>query len=285
MKEARKVRKLMLLIAAVLSTTTAVAFAQSSPTGKERANAARMCSAQRTQLGAAGFAQQWGSPSNAREAFGKCVSKTARTLHQNAVNAARQCRAEQDDATFAASHDGKTFAQFYGTNADLSNAFGNCVSLKKSVSNAETQQELVNPARYCRAQRDSMGEKAFADLYGTNDNKRNAFGKCVSNAAQSMRQNFQDASQQCRAEQNDPTFAASHGGKTFTQAYGTNANGSNAFGKCVSQKAKSLNQADQQATVKAARQCQAERKQIGEPAFRKKYRTFGNCVAQKAKQS
>jgi hypothetical protein len=276
------VRKLMLLIAAVLSTTTAIAFAQSPPSGKERANASRMCRAQRAQLGGVEFARMWGS-AGARVAFGKCVSKTARTLHENAQNAAQQCRAEQNDVAFPATHDGKTFAQFYGTNDSLGNAFANCVSLKLGVSNAETQQEHVNPARFCRAQRDGMGEQAFADLYGKNGNKRNAFGKCVSKAARSMHENFVNASQQCRAEQADPTFAAGHGGKTFTQHYGTNANGSNAFGMCVSTKAKQQNAREQQATVSAGKQCRAERKQLGEPAFRKKYGTFGACVAQKSK--
>ena len=277
-------RKLVLVITAALSATTAVAFAQSPPTGKERANAARMCRAQRAQLGTSTFAQQWGSPASARNAYGKCVSRTAQTLHRNGVNAAQQCRAEQADATFAASHDGKTFEQYYGTNGDLSNAFGNCVSLKRATTNTETQQELLNPAQWCRAQRDSMGDKAFTELYGTNTNKRNAFGKCVSKAAHTMHQNFVNASDQCRAEQGDLGFAATHGGKTFTQYYGTNENGSNAFGKCVSRKAKAQNDADQQATVSAARQCQAERKQMGERAFRSKYRTFGACVSQHAKQ-
>jgi len=277
-------RKLILFVAAALSTTTAVAFAQSPPTGKERANASRMCKAQRAQLGGAAFNQQWGSPANSRRALGKCVSSTARKLHQNGQNAAQQCRAEQSDLAFAARHDGKTFAEYYGTNADDSNAFGQCVSLKAALTNAETQQELVNPARWCRAQRDGMGEKAFADLYGTNDNKRNAFGKCVSKAARTMHENFVNASAKCRAEQADVGFAAAHGGKTFTQHYGTNENGSNAFGKCVSQHAQAQNQADQQATVNAARQCQSERKQMGERAFRTKYRTFGGCVSQRAKQ-
>ena len=36
-----------------------------------------------------------------------------------------------------------------------------------------------NPAKKCKAERASMGEKAFAERYGTNPNKRNAFGKCV----------------------------------------------------------------------------------------------------------
>jgi hypothetical protein len=279
------VRKLTFLIAAVLSTTTALAFAGVPVTAKERANATRICSAQRAAMGVAAFNQKWGSPASSRNAFGKCVSRTARTLHQNAQNAAKQCRAEQADATFAATHDGKTFAQFYGTNSDLSNAFGNCVALKTAASNAETSQEAVNPARYCRAQRTSMGDKAFTELYGTNTNKRNAFGKCVSKTARSMHENFQNASSQCRAEQADAAFASTHGGKTFTQFYGTNTNGSNAFGMCVSKKAKQQNAEDQQATVSAAKQCQAERKQLGPAAFRKKYGTFGNCVAQKAKQS
>ncbi|TMK39806.1 MAG: hypothetical protein E6G56_09185 [Actinobacteria bacterium] len=43
--------------------------------------------------------------------------------------------------------------------------------------------------------------------------------------------------QQCRAEQADPSFADSHGGKSFAQFYGTNHNLANAFGKCVSSKA------------------------------------------------
>ena len=36
-----------------------------------------------------------------------------------------------------------------------------------------------NAAKKCKAERASMGEKAFAERYGTNPNKRNAFGKCV----------------------------------------------------------------------------------------------------------
>jgi len=72
------------------------------------------------------------------------------------------------------------------------------------------------------------------------------------NAAQSCRgetycetaskpdQNQANAAQSCRAEQNDANFAANHGGKTFAQFYGTNKNGRNAFGKCVSQKAKNV---------------------------------------------
>ena len=41
----------------------------------------------------------------------------------------------------------------------------------------------TNPAKICKAERASIGVGPFADKYGTNPNKRNAFGKCVSKIA------------------------------------------------------------------------------------------------------
>jgi hypothetical protein len=40
-----------------------------------------------------------------------------------------------------------------------------------------------NPAWVCKFEREQMGAEAFADSYGTNANKRNAFGNCVSSEA------------------------------------------------------------------------------------------------------
>src|SRR5688572_19033461 len=40
-----------------------------------------------------------------------------------------------------------------------------------------------NPAFTCKFERDMMGDEAFAEAYGTNENKANAFGKCVSQEA------------------------------------------------------------------------------------------------------
>lgn len=37
-----------------------------------------------------------------------------------------------------------------------------------------------NPAQQCRAERNAVGDDAFATKWGTNRNHRNAFGKCVS---------------------------------------------------------------------------------------------------------
>jgi hypothetical protein len=285
----RKLQLLLVVATAALAAVPAVSFAQSPPSAKDRATAVRLCRAQLTAMGPAAFKQFYGANTSKANAWGKCVSKFARLQQSNRTNAAKQCRAEQNDPSFAATHDGKTFAQFYGTNADDSNAFGNCVSLKASAASAGQHQEVMNAAQRCRAQRTSMGDKSFSELYGANANDRNAFGKCVSKLAREEHANRVNAAEACRAEQNDLSFPATHGGKTFTQFYGTNANGSNAFGKCVSRKAKQASQERQEATLTAARQCKAERAQMGERAFRAKYgvglrraNAFGNCVSQKA---
>ena len=44
-------------------------------------------------------------------------------------------------------------------------------------------EKKANPARKCKAERATMGVDAFNEHYGTNANKRNAFGKCVSQHA------------------------------------------------------------------------------------------------------
>jgi hypothetical protein len=142
--------------------------------------------------------------------------------------------------------------------------------------------------RTCHALRAGMGAQAFKDLYGTNHNKSNAFGKCVSKIAKAQAHNQANAKSECRAEQSDPNFAAGHDGKTFDQFYGT-GNGHNAYGKCVSAKAKAKNAADQKATISAAKTCKAERK-ADPAAFKAKWGTnhnksnaFGKCVSKTAK--
>jgi len=116
---------------------------------------------------------------------------------------AKQCRTEQADPNFAANHGGKTFAQFYGTNGNTKNAYGKCVSSKEraesststtsSTTNSTTTESSTTTsttttssshssttfAAQCRAER-TADPAAFKAKYGTNKNKSNAFGKCVS---------------------------------------------------------------------------------------------------------
>jgi uncharacterized protein (DUF39 family) len=142
----------------------------------------------------------------------------------------------------------------------------------------------------CRAERKAMGAQTFRDTYGTNKNKRNAFGKCVSHRTHQNtvdEQNAQkNASNECKAERAaDPA--------AFQQKYGSGKNKKNALGKCVSQKAKTKTKQTEQSQVQAeesaAKQCKDERR-ADPAAFQQKYGTnksksnaFGKCVSQKAK--
>jgi len=142
----------------------------------------------------------------------------------------------------------------------------------------------------CKSERTGMGKTAFNALYGTNANKSNAFGKCVSkrakatdSAAAAAKTN---ASKECDAEEAADAAA-------FKTKYGTGKNGKNAHGKCVSTKAKAKTTATVKAEVKAdisaAKACRTEQK-ADPAAFKAKYGTnknksnaFGKCVSAKAK--
>jgi hypothetical protein len=107
--------------------------------------------------------------------FSRCVRQntTEEAAERKAAreNAAKQCKAE--------GHKGK--------------AFGKCVSAKakqqKAAEDAEDAgevQQFKNAAKQCQAESadpnfaSTHGGKSFDEFYGTNHNRRNAFGKCVS---------------------------------------------------------------------------------------------------------
>lgn len=144
-------------------------------------------------------------------------------------------------------------------------------------------------AKECRAERNAMGAENFATLYGSNKNRKNAFGKCVSKTVKEQRAEATaaktNAAKECKAEEAaDPA--------AFAAKYGTNKNDKNAFGKCVSGKAKEL-QAEEDAKdadeLNAARTCRAE--QEADPAaFKAAHGTnangknaFGRCVSELAR--
>jgi hypothetical protein len=138
----------------------------------------------------------------------------------------------------------------------------------------------------CKAERAAMGVELFRATYGTNKNKRNALGKCISKHTKAERANQANAAKECDAERADADFAAAHGGKTFDQFYATNKKGTNAYGKCVSSKAKAASSADVKADTNAARKCKKARKADAD-AFADDWGTkrnaFGKCVSATAK--
>jgi hypothetical protein len=169
------------LIVSVLAALIVPAASLGGPTGQDRENAARACRALRATLGVELFRQTYGTvQSNRRNAFGKCVSQWTRAEHQNRISARAACSGEQADANFPATHDGKTFAEFYGTGPNHRNAFGKCVSSKAKATSDQARQNTANAAKECKAERALLGAGPFREKYGRNANDRNAFGKCVS---------------------------------------------------------------------------------------------------------
>jgi hypothetical protein len=157
-------------------------------------------------------------------------------------HAAKECRAERGttDATREA------FAEKYKT-------FGHCVSRRAREERAERRRARSNASKECKAERADAefpaghDGKSFSEYYGTNPNRRNAFGKCVSSKARAVKieldeedeenaEASKNAAKECDAERSDPDFPATHEGETFAEFYGRNRNDKNAFGKCVSSK-------------------------------------------------
>ncbi len=182
----------VIVLAAVL-VLPAVAVAK--PDASDKRAAIAQCKSER------------GKSKATRRAFKATYHSFSRCIHQNAAeehaekkaalkNAAKQCKAERADADFPATHDGKTFQEFYGTGKHGRNAYGKCVSttaraLKAKEDDADDDDvaEFKNAAKQCQSESAdpdfpaAHDGKSFNDFYGTNHNHRNAFGKCVSSKA------------------------------------------------------------------------------------------------------
>ena len=164
-------RKLIFLAVTVFLALPALAVAGSPPSPASQAAAVKQCTTERNASPAA-FKLLYGTPPNRSNAFGKCVSKLAQQNEQEHSNAAAQCRTDR-------SSDPTAFATTYGTGSKHRNAFGNCVSKKAKAAAAARVEATVNAAKSCWTERKS-DLAAFKTRYGTNADKSNAFGKCVS---------------------------------------------------------------------------------------------------------
>ena len=187
----------------VLAASLAVpaGAAAQDPTPQDFKNAAKYCKALKKASGS-NFASMFGTKKNA---YGKCVSSTAKQKakqdeqqeREAKSNAAKQCKAERSDQNFAASHGGKSFNEFYGTNKNGKNAYGKCVSQKAKANKDQADKEeaaadkaKTNAAKKCKAQR-KEDPSGFAEQWGT---RRNAFGKCVSATARSQSEQYVEQS-------------------------------------------------------------------------------------------
>jgi hypothetical protein len=145
------------------------------------------------------------------------------------------------------------------------------------ADDAPTPAQTAN--QMCAAEKAQMGAATFKQTYGTNANKANAWGKCVSGKAKAAGTANQNAAAQCKAEQ-------SADAAKFATTYGTNKNGKNAMGKCVSGKVHAAVTTDADKAANAAKACKTMLKSNAADfatKYGKQANAFGKCVAAKGK--
>ena len=157
-----------------------------------------------------------------------------------------------------------------------------------------TSQDSKNAAKFCKQLRTSSGSaesfrSAVDAVVSGKVTTKNAYGKCVSHYAKDEAKERTSAQKQavadCKAEREAAVTEEQKA--AFATKYGAK-NTSSAYGKCVSQKAKTnKTEADEQdqERVNAAKECKTERGTTTESreAFAEKYANFGKCVSQKAR--
>ena len=166
-----------LVILGIVGALALPGAAMASGSDTDAKNAAKECRAEQGTTDATrdAFAQKYGTNGNDANAFGKCVSTRARDE-----------KAERKAARKAARRACKPRKHGKG------HAYGRCLAKKQRAferkADSEDRREFQsehNAARKCAEERDQKGTDAFGQEHGTNKNKRNAFGKCVSNLARS----------------------------------------------------------------------------------------------------
>ena len=158
-------------LALALTAGSASAGSGDVPSGNQVA--AKQCQAEK-QADRAAFEATYGAKHTMRE----CKRANREEGAETAQNAAQECRAERDA-------DEGAFTETYGTNENGRDAFGKCVSSKVREEVEDDAETFQNAAQECRVERTSDPE-AFEETYGTNGNRRNAFGKCVSRTVREM---------------------------------------------------------------------------------------------------
>lgn len=153
--------KALFVVAVLCAIAVPAASLAGSATKQDRINGARACSALRSSLGAQRFGLTYGTTPTRSDANGKCVAAWTA-----AATTARQ----------TASHSCQATKGLKGTKLAACVQSSTQATLNTQVAATE------NAAKTCAAER-SSGVAAFTAKYGTNVNKSNAFGKCVSTIA------------------------------------------------------------------------------------------------------
>jgi len=140
-----------------------------------------------------------------------------------------------------------------------------------------------NRSQACKALRAQMGTELFRATYGTNHNKRNAHGKCVSRHKRPFRGLVAQAVRECKAQVEAKQSRHFKGDDRKSDDRRADRR---AFRQCVRDRFRAL-LAERRAALRAAAQsCDAERS-VNAAAFREKYgrgkhkrHAFFRCVVQ-----
>ena len=113
--------KRSMLVSAMVAALAAPAAFAADPTPADFKNAAKYCAALRTAKGVETFRTDWGKNGNKKNAYGKCVSATAKakakkreadeTEDANEATAAAACKKEQTENATKFASDYKNFGQ------------------------------------------------------------------------------------------------------------------------------------------------------------------------------
>ena len=132
----------------------------------------------------------------------------------------------------------------------------------------------------CKSEKAQMGKDTFTLTYPYSSASA-ATKACVAKRDARAATDLKNAAKTCKAERAADLAA-------FTKKYGTNKNGKNAYGKCVSRKARHATEQETEARVNAAKTCKklkAEQKVTFEADYGTKKNAFGKCVSKTAKAS
>ena len=163
--------KTLSTVIALAALLVVPAGAVAKPDATDRHAAVKQCKAER------GKSKATRSAFKARyHSFSRCVRQN--TAEERAerkaalANAAKECKAERGDDDFAATHEDKSFQEFYGTNGNGRNAYGKCVSSKaRAHKEAEDEQDSEDATEFKNAAKECAAEV---------EHDKNALGKCVS---------------------------------------------------------------------------------------------------------
>src|SRR6187402_1324588 len=104
------------------------------------------------------------------------------------------------------------------------------VLIPSALAADPTPADFKNAAKYCKAVRESKGVDAFQTQYGTNKNKKNAYGKCVSSTAKAKAEKREDtaetnaATSECKKQQAADATKFAQDYKNFGQCVKTHKN-------------------------------------------------------------